>query len=51
MTDSQTWSSELNLSDNEFWAQSPEQRYAAYRTLRALAKLLPFQRSTVVTPA
>jgi cytochrome P450 len=36
VTDSQTWSSELNLSGNEFWAQSPEQRYAAYRTLRAL---------------
>ena len=36
MTDSQTWSSDLNLSDNQFWAQPPEQRYAAYRTLRAL---------------
>ena len=36
MTDSQTWSSDLNLSANEFWAQSPGQRYAAYRTLRAL---------------
>ena len=36
MTDSQTWTSDLNLSDNEFWAQPPEQRYAAYRTLRAL---------------
>jgi methyl-branched lipid omega-hydroxylase len=36
VTDSQTWSSDLNLSDNEFWAQPPEQRSAAYRTLRAL---------------
>ncbi|MGH3207194.1 MAG: cytochrome P450 [Trebonia sp.] len=37
MTDSQTWSSDLNLSATEFWAQPPEQRYAGYRTLRALA--------------
>ena len=36
MTDSQTWSSDLNLSANEFWAQPPGQRYAAYRTLRTL---------------
>ncbi|HET9082710.1 MAG TPA: cytochrome P450 [Trebonia sp.] len=31
-----TWSSDLNLSDNAFWAQPPAQRNAAYRTLRAL---------------
>jgi methyl-branched lipid omega-hydroxylase len=36
MTGAQTWSSDLNLSDNVFWAQPPAQRYAAYRTLRAL---------------
>jgi cytochrome P450 len=36
MTDAQTWSSDLNLSDNAFWAQSPAERHAAYRTLRAL---------------
>jgi methyl-branched lipid omega-hydroxylase len=27
---------DLNLSDNAFWAQSPDQRQAAYRRLRAL---------------
>jgi methyl-branched lipid omega-hydroxylase len=36
VTDSQTWSSDLNLSDNAFWAQPPALRHAAYRTLRAL---------------
>ena len=36
MTDSKTWSSDLNLSDNAFWAQPPARRYAAYRELRAL---------------
>src|SRR5262249_36152254 len=36
VTDAQTWSSDLNLSDNAFWAQSPERRSAAYKTLRAL---------------
>ena len=36
MTDAQTWSSDLNLSDNAFWAQPPAQRYAAFRRLRAL---------------
>jgi methyl-branched lipid omega-hydroxylase len=36
VTGSQTWSSDLNLSDNAFWAQPPARRYAAYRTLRAL---------------
>jgi len=36
MTDSQTSSSDLNLSDDAFWAQPPARRYAAYRTLRAL---------------
>ena len=36
MTDAKTWSSDLNLSDNAFWAQPPAQRHAAYRTLRAL---------------
>jgi methyl-branched lipid omega-hydroxylase len=35
MTDSETRSSELNLSDNDFWAQPRAQRFAAYRTLRA----------------
>ena len=35
MTGSQTWSSDLNLSDNAFWAQPPARRYAAYRMLRA----------------
>ncbi|HEY7278087.1 MAG TPA: cytochrome P450 [Trebonia sp.] len=36
MTDAQTWSSDLNLSDNAFWAQPPAERYAAFRRLRAL---------------
>jgi len=36
MTDAQTWNSDLNLSDNAFWAQPPAQRYAAFRRLRAL---------------
>jgi cytochrome P450 len=36
MTDQQTWSSDLNLSDNAFWALPHAQRHAAYRTLRAL---------------
>jgi len=36
MTDAQTWSSDLNLSDNVFWAQPPARRYAAFRRLRAL---------------
>ena len=36
MTDAQTWSSDLNLSENEFWAQPPAARYAAYRHLRSL---------------
>src|SRR5690348_7156967 len=36
MTDQQTWSSDLNLSDNAFWALPPAGRFAAYRTLRAL---------------
>jgi methyl-branched lipid omega-hydroxylase len=36
VTDSQTWSSDFNLSENVFWAQPPGQRYAAFRTLRAL---------------
>jgi methyl-branched lipid omega-hydroxylase len=36
VSDSQTWSSDLNLSDNAFWAQPPALRTAAYRTLRAL---------------
>src|SRR6201997_2310753 len=36
MTDQQTWSSDLNLSDNAFWALPPAWRFAAYRTLRAL---------------
>src|SRR6201996_2417562 len=36
VTDSKTWSGDLNLSDNAFWAQPPARRYAAYRTLRAL---------------
>ena len=36
MTDSNLWSTDLNLADTAFWAQSPAQRYAAYRTLRAL---------------
>jgi cytochrome P450 len=35
MTDSETRGSELNLSDNDFWAQPRAQRFAAYRTLRA----------------
>jgi methyl-branched lipid omega-hydroxylase len=37
MTDQQTWSSDLNLSDTAFWAQPPAQRYAAFRRLRALS--------------
>ena len=36
MTNPQPLASDLNLSDNAFWAQPPAQRYAAYRTLRAL---------------
>ena len=36
MTNAQTWNSDLNLSDNAFWAQPPAQRYAAFRRLRAL---------------
>ena len=43
MTDSETRTSDLNLSDsdlnlsdNAFWAQPPAQRHAAYRRLRAL---------------
>jgi methyl-branched lipid omega-hydroxylase len=36
VTDSQTWSSDLNLSDITFWAQPPALRHAAYRTLQAL---------------
>jgi methyl-branched lipid omega-hydroxylase len=36
MTDAQTWSSDLNLSDNRFWAQPRAWRYDAYRRLRAL---------------
>ena len=36
MTDAQTWSSELNMSDNAFWAQSPAWRSDAYRRLRSL---------------
>jgi cytochrome P450 len=36
VSDSQTWSNDLNLSDNAFWAQPPALRTAAYRTLRAL---------------
>jgi cytochrome P450 len=36
VTDAQTWSSELNLSVNAFWAQPPAARYAAYRHLRSL---------------
>jgi cytochrome P450 len=36
VTDAQTWSSDLNLSDNVFWGMPPAQRYAAYRTLRAM---------------
>jgi cytochrome P450 len=35
MTDSTTWSSDLDLSDDAFWAQPRGQRYAAYRRLRA----------------
>ena len=41
MTDQQTWSSDLNMSDNAFWALPHAQRYAAYRTLRKRAAL-PF---------
>ena len=41
MTDQQTWSSDLNMSDNAFWALPHAQRYAAYRTLRQRAAL-PF---------
>jgi cytochrome P450 len=36
MTGSPSWSSDLHLSDNAFWAQPPARRHAAYRTLRAL---------------
>jgi methyl-branched lipid omega-hydroxylase len=36
MTDARTWGSDLNLSDNQFWAQPPAARYAAYRYLRSL---------------
>ena len=36
MTDARTWSSDLNLSDDAFWAQPPAARYAAFRRLRAL---------------
>ncbi len=36
MTDAQTWTSDLNLSDIAFWAQPPAQRYAGFRKLRAL---------------
>jgi cytochrome P450 len=36
MTDAQTWSSDLNLSDDAFWAQPPALRYDAFRRLRAL---------------
>jgi cytochrome P450 len=36
MTGSPTWGSDLNLSDNAFWAQPPAQRHAAYRTLQAM---------------
>jgi cytochrome P450 len=36
VTESQAWTSDLNLSDDAFWAQPPERRYAAFRSLRAL---------------
>ena len=36
MTDSEILGSDLNLSDNAFWAQPPAWRYDAYRRLRAL---------------
>jgi cytochrome P450 len=36
MSNPQPLASDLNLSDNAFWAQPPGQRQAAYRTLRAL---------------
>jgi methyl-branched lipid omega-hydroxylase len=36
MTESRTWSSDLNLSNNAFWGLPPAQRYAGFRTLRAL---------------
>ena len=36
MTDAQSWSSDLNLSDNAFWARPPAERHAAFRRLRAL---------------
>jgi len=36
MTDAQTWSSDLNLSDIAFWAQPSAERFAAFRRLRAL---------------
>ncbi len=36
MTEAQTWSSDLNLSDDDFWARPPAERHAAFRTLRAL---------------
>jgi len=35
MTHPQPLTGDLNLSDNAFWVQSPAQRYAAYRQLRA----------------
>jgi methyl-branched lipid omega-hydroxylase len=37
VTDSETRISDIDLSDNAFWAQPPAQRYAAYGRLRALA--------------
>ncbi len=36
MTDAQIWNSDLNLSDIAFWAQTPAERFAAFRRLRAL---------------
>jgi cytochrome P450 len=36
MTDVETSGSDLNLSDNAFWAQPPVLRHAAFRRLRAL---------------
>jgi cytochrome P450 len=41
MTDTEFLTSDVNLSDNAFWAQPPAQRQAAYRRLRAL-KSPPF---------
>jgi len=43
MTDAQTWSSDLNLSDNRFWAQPRAWRYDAYRRLRALDSVPMFE--------